>query len=256
MGHAHSLGRDADAPAVQAAHGDFEAVAHAAHDGGLGHTAVLQNQLGHGRAPHSHLILRLAQGQARSVPLHQECGHAAPSTLFRVGEGNDHEMIALLRTQIADKALAAVENVVIAVLHGFRAQPTGIGASAGLRQREGPQLPLRGHGQDAGFLRLGGLSDDDVVHKQVDRHDLRRAGAAAGDLRDDQHLADLVHPGSAVLLGDVQPHNAHLGQSGDQLSGEPPGLVDLIGQGSDLLFRKFPYHLTNRILILCQLEHN
>mgnify|MGYP000526683930 CR=1 FL=1 len=72
LGNAQSLGRDADAAAVQGLHGDLEALALLAQQVLLGNDAVGEHDLGGGGAVQAHLLFVLAHGEAGEAALHDE----------------------------------------------------------------------------------------------------------------------------------------------------------------------------------------
>jgi 3-hydroxybutyryl-CoA dehydrogenase len=62
------------------------------------------------------------------------------------------------------------------------------------------------------------------------------------------------NPGAAILLGEVNAHHAQLGHLLDGLHGEALFLIDLGGQGLDLVLREIAVHLANEQLFLRQME--
>ncbi|CAN4021913.1 Spermidine/putrescine-binding periplasmic protein, partial [Dysosmobacter welbionis] len=155
LGNAQSLGRDADAAAVQGLHGDLEALALLAQQVLLGNDAVGEHDLGGGGAVQAHLLFVLAHGEAGEAALHDEGGDAA-GALGLVGHGEDHEHVG--HVAVGDEDLGAVEDIVVAVQLGLGLALGGVGTGVGFGQAEGADLVALGqHGQVLGLLGLGAV---------------------------------------------------------------------------------------------------
>ena len=128
------------------------------------------------------------------------CGLALDLLARRRAREQDHEVGEL---DAGDVHLAPVDDVVVAVADGHRAQRRRVRPRLGLRDAEGlqPQLAAGDAGQVGALLLLRA-----VPEQRAHRVDLRvrRLGVAAGavDLLEDDRGARDVEPEAAVLLGD------------------------------------------------------
>jgi hypothetical protein len=77
LGDAQSLGRDADAPAVQSGHGDLEALALLAQEIFLRDLHVVEDELAGGGGTDAHLVVVVAEGEALPALFENEGGDAA-----------------------------------------------------------------------------------------------------------------------------------------------------------------------------------
>ena len=76
----------------------------------------------------------------------------------------------------------------------------------------------------------------------------------ARQLLDRDRVGDRVPAGAAVLLRDRETHEAELAELGDELVGEAPGEVELLGDGLDTLLRERPNRVANQLLLWSQVE--
>jgi hypothetical protein len=97
---------------------------------------------------------------------------------------------------------------------------------------------------------------EDAVAEQliVDRHDGGMRGIGRGDLDHRQHVADRVHPGAAVLGGDLDAHQAVLAEGPDVVERELPGAVDVLGAGRDLFQRDPAFDVLDHQLLFGETE--
>ena len=72
-----------------------------------------------------------------------------------------------------------------------------------------------------------------------------------GDLLDDQDLGDLVKTGSAVLLGNIDAHEAQLSHFGDDLGTHVTCFIHLLRIRSDISLRKLFGKLNHCLLVFC-----
>ncbi len=129
-GQPDHLRADADAALVQRLDGNFVALADLPHHIRFRDPAVIQDQLARGGCAYPELVLLLANGEAGEIPFDDEAGDAAiPGFRFCVCE---HEEDAGF-VAVCDPELAAVQDVVAALLGGASGQREGIRAGAGFR---------------------------------------------------------------------------------------------------------------------------
>ena len=114
----HAQRRDVQPPAVQHGHGDLHAFAFFAQPVGDRHARILEDHVADIRALLAHLLLGLADGDARRVALHDERRQPLRPRRVRIRprhHGEDRRLVG-----IGDVALRSVEHVVVAIAHGFR----------------------------------------------------------------------------------------------------------------------------------------
>ncbi len=109
-GRAQRAGADVDAPAVEPAHGELEALAFRADAVGGRHLAVLEDHLPRRLRVPAHLLLVGAEREPRRVLHHREGRDAAGALVARARE---HE-IEVGGAGAGDELLGAVEDVVVA----------------------------------------------------------------------------------------------------------------------------------------------
>ena len=260
LAQAQGLRGDTDTAAVQGLHGDLEALALLTQHTVLGNDAILEDQVAGRTAANTHLLLVLALREALVVLLHDERGdllHAATALVNGLaGDGDDHEGVSYVA--VGDEALGAVQNVVLAglVQHGGGLLALGIGAGAGLGQAESADLLAGAQvGQILHLLLLGAvLEDGGGAQGGVGGNDNSSGTADLGQLLDAHGVGEHISASAAVLLGEVNAHHAQLGHLLDGLHGEALFLVDLSGQGLDLVLREIAVHLANEQLFLRQME--
>ena len=81
---------------------------------------AVERELGRRRAADAHLVLEAGDGEPGAIGLHEDRRQAPAGPLgVRVGDGEHHDVVRDAR--VADEALAAVDDVVVAVAH--RARP-------------------------------------------------------------------------------------------------------------------------------------
>src|SRR4051812_1004045 len=116
----------------------------------------------------------------------------------------------------------------------------GVAAAAGLREREGGDLVALGEGWDEALDLLPGAVGDDRqrARARVDGERDAHAGVGAGELLEDEDVAEEVGAGAADVLRDADAHEAELAELGEDVLGEavlavPLGRVrrdDLVGE--------------------------
>ena len=132
---------------------------------------------------------------------------------------------------VADPALGAVDDVLVAVAARARLQRDGVRAVLGLGQRERADLLDAGHAREPALALLLGAEQVDRAHRQARLHAEERpeAPVAAVDLHVHEPPGERAHPRAAVAL-DVVADQAELAEPPEQRPGRLgplPVLVDL-----------------------------
>ena len=248
LGDAEGLAGDTDTATVEGLHGEAEALAQLTQLAVFRDAAVLEDKLGGGAAADTHLLLLLADAEAR-VGLLDDEGADALGAEALVGHGDDDEHVGV--AAVGDENLAAVEHPVVTVLDGDGLLAGGVGTGVGLGEAEGADPLAAGElGQVFHLLLLGaGLKDGGAAEGGVGREDDARGGADAAELLDGHAVHDVGAAGAAVLGGDGDAHEAYLGHLLDGLHGETLLLVDFGGEGLDFLLCKLANHLQEEFFL-------
>ncbi|MNM72543.1 hypothetical protein D3C81_842390 [compost metagenome] len=180
----------------------------AANQVGGRNAAVLENHVAGVGAFLAHLLVDLAQRQARGAGFNDECRDAACTLDLRVAAGHDGENARV--RGIGDKALGAVEHIAVAVTHSTGAQRRRVGAGARFGQRERADQFTRGHArQVVALLRLGAVDDQALGADAVVGADQGAEGR--GGLAQFEGHQDLFFHAQAkaiVVLGNAQAEQA------------------------------------------------
>ncbi|KAG0767804.1 hypothetical protein G6F22_017597 [Rhizopus arrhizus] len=136
---------------VQHAHRRAKAIAFfAAQQGAGGHAAVVEHHVARQGAGLAHLLVGLADAQARGAGFDQEARDRV-GTALRRGARHDREQAGDGR--VGDVALGAVQHVAVAIAFGGQPQRHRVGAGIGLGQCErADQFAASQLGQVAGAL--------------------------------------------------------------------------------------------------------
>src|SRR5207247_2588624 len=149
----------------------------------------------------------------------------------------------------------SVDDVSITLPHGRAADRGRIGARAGLRERERGGDLARGDAREVVALLLLGAGEEDGIAAQVlHEEDGRRRGAGPGDFLGRETEGQRARRAAPVLLGDVQPHEALLGEGRQLLLRVLTCLVDVRGPGSDPLARDVAGQIADRPLLVGEVE--
>ncbi|MNY11089.1 hypothetical protein D3C86_1440980 [compost metagenome] len=172
---------------------------------------------------HAHLLELASAAKTFAVGLDHEQAHALGAG-GRVGLADHHHEVG--QEAVADEGLAAVDDVLVALAHGGRAQRLHVGAAAGLGDGHGQDLLA---GADAGqpllLLLVGAQARD------VGRHDVRvqpergAAHAGVGQLFSHDGRVTEVAAAAAVLGGQRDAQQAFLAGLAPDLARDHAGLV-------------------------------
>ena len=170
------------------------------------HLAVVEDDLGGGRAFDAELLLFGADDQAGEALLDQEGGE-----MLLVDLGEDGEQLG--KAAVGDELLGAVQDIVLAVVgeHRRGLGAEGVAAGAGLGQTVGG-APLAGDdlAEILFLLGLGAVVDErQGADAGVGRIGYGK-GAAEGHLLTDQHGRGLVQFQAAVLFRGIHHQQAQL----------------------------------------------
>ena len=216
FGRAQGAPGDAEASAVQAGEGAFQAL-HLGEGVLLGREHVVHDDFAGDRGAQAHLAVDGRGGEALHALVQDEAADGADSAALGHFLGPDHEHVG--HRAVGDPHLAALEPVAAIDLVGARGHAAGVGAVVGLGQAEAADEFTTGQlGQVLLLLRFGA--------EFVDGHHHQRAlhaghGAVARvhalDLACHQAVADVVQAGATVLRGNggaQQAQFAHLAEDG------------------------------------------
>ena len=199
----------------------------------MGTSAVFQNQFAGGRRADAEFVFFLADGESREVFLDQKCGDA-----FVAGAGVDrreeHEQPRFF--SVGDPELAAVQDVLAAFQCGAGLQGERVGARAGFAKGVGADR-VGGHlGQEVLFLLIAAPTQERVIDQRILHVDDHAGGCIhARQFFDGQDRFEELGGASAVLLGNLNAHQAELEEIVDEIFVEDALLVHLLHQRTDLL---------------------
>ena len=168
--------------------------------------------------------------------------------------GNQNADVGFLA--VGDPVLGAVQYVAVTVADRRAAHAGGVGAGAGLRQREAAENLAFCQGFEELALLLvvaelaNGVADKRVVH----RHDDAGGRAARGDFFHGDGIAQVVQAGAAPFLIDGDAQKAQLCQLFDLLGRKLAGLVGLVGNRRQLVFGEPPRGVQNHLLRFIERE--
>ena len=197
-------------------------------------------------------MLELTDGQTLCILGDDENADALCACL---GIGLGHDQVVVCNAGVGDPCLAAVENVAAVSLlcsNGFDSR--SVRASVGFGQAECKDFALGCEGEVMILLLLGAVYIDHVGCQPVSVKEQSDRSAALCYLVDDDLAHDCVTAAAAVLLGEVNTHQACFAQL---LVNAPVKTVFVhpLVTGLDLVFGEFSYHVADHDLLFCELEH-
>ena len=171
----------------------------------------------------------------------------------RVGLHQDRQRVGV--AGVGDPHLGAVDDVVVAVEPRSGADALQVRAGVGLGEADAGAALAGGQvGQVLLLLLLGAVHGDHPAGQRVAAEDAGDAHPAAGDLLEHQGEGDRVEVEAAVLLGDGDAEQAHVGHALDDLGGVATGLLPLTGDRDDLVVDEVAEQRTELALVLVELE--
>src|SRR5262249_40479035 len=198
-------GGDVDAAAVEALHGDLEALALLADTVADGDAAILEDYHGRRLRVPAQFLLLLAEGQAGRVLLDDDRGN----TLRPVDTGPHHADVDVADTAAGDERLGAVEDVGIAATHRARLQGRRIGTRAGFGQAVAREMLHRGQLRQPVFALIVVAEIVDHPRRHVVDGDVRRRRRASrGQLLEDQRGIGTREIGAADLVAHIDAGEA------------------------------------------------
>ena len=186
---------------------------------------LLEDQLGGVGRVQPHLLDLLAGAEAGRAALDDERGQ--PLGLL-LGAGRREHDEDLADRALRDEGLRAVDDPRRPPLRTarVRAAPASEPEPGSVSPQPPSTLPLARRGQVLLLLRLvAGQEDVPRAQRVVRRHRQPDRGVGARDLLERDHVVVELHPGAAVLLGDLHAEQAHLAQRRDDLVREALLLV-------------------------------
>ena len=150
----------------------------------------------------------------------------------------------------------AVEDVVVAVPDGGGVDAGGVGACVRLRQAEAADHAVVEHLGDELHLLLLGAELLNESGEAVGQQGISGAVSEAGlgQLLNDDHLADGVVAGAAVLFTVVDPQKAHLGHFLPGVVEELVRFIQLRGLRFAVLRGELRGHFAEELLLFRQIE--
>ena len=251
---ADGLGGNTQTAAVERLHRVDEAHVLLAEHVALVDADVLEHHVAGGIADDAHLRLVLTAGDTGGLHVDDEGGDALVA-LGHVGLGIDDAVVG--DGSAGDKALTAIEDVVVAVLRGGGDHAARVGAGARLGQRE-DDLDLVLHGGHEILLELllgAGLHQGAAAEGVGGVGIEARHRGNAGDLLDHNHIGQRVRACAAVFTGNLQTQKAALGHLFHDLLGELARFLDTVEHlGRQFRLSELAHELTDHFM-LCVENH-
>ena len=174
--------------------------------------------------------------------------------LLLIRHGHDH--IDLSLAGVGDKALGAVEHIVVALLHRGSLLAGRVCTGVGLGQTKGAQAFSAGQ---PGQVLLLLLLSAPIINGGGAQGGMGRQGDAGGRAHLGQllyrdHIAQIVALFAAVLFGEGNAQHSIVRHLLDALLGKSLVLVDLFRKRLDLLLRKLAVHLLNHFVFIVEAE--
>jgi len=199
-------------------------------------------------------VLQAADPEAGPVRLDGEAGEAAVARPLGIRHREDRDEVG--HGPVADEALAAGDDVLLAVTGRPGADPRSVRPGFGLGDGEGDERPAGGEVRDPTRLLLLGAGQEDRQGSQaLDGEDEAGGRAGAADLLDGEAGRQEVAPEAAEPLREVGGEDV-LGR--EQLLDVPWELrrpVDLRRPGGDPLVGHLADRVAKRALLVGEARH-
>ena len=200
-----------------------------------GHAHVVERDLRGVRRAHAELVelARTPRRRARSV----STTNSETPRCCEPGLGLDRHRHELRPGAVGDEHLPAVDDPGVAVALGAGGDRRDVGAGVGLGQRDRADLLAADRRREVALLQLVGpeLGERRRAHVGLHRDRHRdRAGAAPGQLLDEEEARGEVAVGAAPGGGVVEAEEAELAAPAEHRVGEEAGRLPLVDVRADL----------------------
>ena len=217
----------------------------------LRHPHVVEEQLGGVLG----VLADLVQVAAALEALHAALDHEQRDALVAgvgVGARDDDHQVG--QDAVGDERLAAVEDVVVALVDGGGADALEVGAGARLGHRDRGDLLAAGQVGEPALLLLVVRAGDEVGHDHVvEQRERRAVDAAVGHLLADHHVvAEVGRAPAAVLLVELEAEQSLRAGLGPDLAVDDPVLLPLVVVGDDLLVEEGADRVAEGLVLLVE----
>ena len=200
----------------------------------------------------AHFLLGLADLEAGSIPGNDQNADAAAAFCIGIGLGGDQEGVGI--SGVGNEGLGTVDDVLITVQDRCGLGGSCVGTGLRLGQRECAE-GLAGSSGNKVFLLLlfgTGVQQGHGTQRSVRIDNGCQGRRMSCDLLHDQDIAQVVHPGSAVLFGNADAQESQLAAHLDFVHREGMCLVEFTdGLGDGIVGEIFGQCLDCQ-LIFCQ----
>ncbi len=218
-----------------------------------GNAAVLERQLGGVGGAHAELVLLAPGAEALRAALDHDRGDALLAG-GAIGHRQHHRGVG--DAAVRDEVLGAVQHEVVAVPHGGRAHPAGVGPRARLGEPPAAHLLAAGERRQPALLLLRAAEEMDVRRAQaVVRGERQRdPGVDARELLHHDRPVERREPRAAVLLGPAGAREPERAEPREHLARELLLLVPLARVRGELGLGELAHGLAQQELLFAQLE--
>ena len=225
-----------------------------------GDNDVVEEQGARVGAALAHIHELFADADPRGVGIHDEARHLL--TDGRVGvRDREHEIpaavvgVRLGHARVRDPELGAVDDVVVALLHGARLDRSHVGARARLRDAIRALDGCLAHAAEVLLLnRVAACENHRHLRQGICLDGCANARAAVGELLVDDAGFHGVQTNAAERFGNVRVHQTHLPGLIEELVWKLHGPVELSRLRNDTLLCKLPRHQLEGALLLRKFE--
>jgi len=248
---AHCLGGDGDPARIDGLERDAEPLSFLAQQVLRRDPAVVEHEFGGRRRVDTHLVLHLADREARRAALHDEGADALVAKRLVSGRERRHE-VGL--GSVRDEDLVSVEDERVTVLLVPHVEVGDVAAGHCLGQCEGHGGAVGDPGDVLRLLLVVAVHRYGV-HRESERHDVRdtETPGPPGDLLRRQYERQLV-AGAAVLLREADAVQADFRHLLHHVVRELVGLVPRGGAGLNLVDDEVPDHRLEHLVLFAKFE--